>query len=270
MQRKIAQSALHRLDIQLKRKGIGRCIRRSPLEFELILTLQVFRFSWRSQIGETSRKKRNYRGFSILVSQVALDADCLRWSIVQHKLIPKTIGNRKKKRLCLRLRSGDKHHLRKSADRKAQISPVSGTNAFLICAFRSADFLRWCLSPERNLRHNLFFLFTIVFGINLIHFFDEKKDGADEIRSFFFRCFDPLSRHLTEVKRSRRVRIYEECELSRVEECNFLATKSVNSAPFHRGETKVQIFGKEKCKTLRQFQRFGKEKCKLLHQFQRY
>ena len=35
------------------------------------------------------------------------------------KLIPKTIGNRKK-RLCVRLRSGDKHHLRKSSDRKAQ------------------------------------------------------------------------------------------------------------------------------------------------------
>ena len=59
----------------------------------------------------------------------------------------------------MRLRSGDKHHLRKSADQKAQISPVSGTNAFLICAFRSADFLRWCLSPERNITHNLFFYF---------------------------------------------------------------------------------------------------------------
>ena len=53
----------------------------------------------------------------------------------------------------------------------------------------------------------------------------------------------------------------------------FLATESVNSAPFKtnkRGETKVQIFGKEKGKTLRQFQRFGKEKCKFLRQFQRY
>ena len=48
------------------------------------------------------------------------------------------------------------------------------------------------------------------------------------------------------------------------EDCNVLATESVSSAPFHEGETKVQIFGKEKCKTLRQFQRFGKEKCKLL------
>ena len=54
---------------------------------------------------------------------------------------------------------GDKHPLRKSADRKAQFSPVSGMNAFLICAFRSADFLRWCLSPQRNLRHNLFIYF---------------------------------------------------------------------------------------------------------------
>ena len=61
----------------------------------------------------------------------------------------------------MRLRSEDKHHLRKSADRKAQSNPVSGTNAFLICAFRSADFLTWCLSSERNLTHNLF----IVFGI---------------------------------------------------------------------------------------------------------
>ena len=89
----------------------------------------------------------------------------------------KTIGNRKK-RLCVRLRSGEKHHLRKSSDRKAQINPASGMNAYLICAFRSEDFLRWCLSPKRNLTHNLFFLFPIVFGINLIHFFDEKKDSV--------------------------------------------------------------------------------------------
>ena len=37
----------------------------------------------------------------------------------------------------MRLHSGDKHHLRKSANRKAQISLVSGTNAFLTCALRS-------------------------------------------------------------------------------------------------------------------------------------
>ena len=44
------------------------------------------------------------------------------------------------------LRLGDKHYLRKSADRKAEsrkafaIVPLTGRR--LICAFRSADFLR--------------------------------------------------------------------------------------------------------------------------------
>ena len=47
----------------------------------------------------------------------------------------------------------------------------------------------------------------------------------------------------------------------------FLATESVNSAPFKRGETKVQIFGKAKCKTLRQFQRFGKESANFFANF---
>ena len=36
---------------------------------------------------------------------------------------------------------------------------MSGPNAFLICAFRSADFLRWCLSPSTTSR-------TISFSIS--------------------------------------------------------------------------------------------------------
>ena len=55
----------------------------------------------------------------------------------------------------MRLRSGDKHYQRKSADRKAQIRKACVPLTGLICAFRSADFFRWCLSPERNLTHNL-------------------------------------------------------------------------------------------------------------------
>ena len=54
----------------------------------------------------------------------------------------------------MRLRSGEKHHLRKSADRKAQIRKAFVPLPGLICAFQPADFLRWCLSPERNLAHN--------------------------------------------------------------------------------------------------------------------
>ena len=76
------------------------------------------------------------------------------------KLIPKTIGNRK--RDCAwgcASRVGNKHHLRKSADRKAQIRKAFVPLTELICAFRSAGFLRWCLFPKRNLTHNLFFYF---------------------------------------------------------------------------------------------------------------
>ena len=67
--------------------------------------------------------------------------------------IPKTIGNRKK--MCVRLRSEDKHKLRKSAGRKEQIRKAFFPLTGLMCAFRSADFLRWCLSSERNVTHNL-------------------------------------------------------------------------------------------------------------------
>ena len=59
-------------------------------------------------------------------------------------------------------------HLKKSANRKAQTRKAFVSLTGLICAFRSADFLRWCLFPKRNLTHNLFFLFPIVFGINNI------------------------------------------------------------------------------------------------------
>ena len=65
----------------------------------------------------------------------------------------------------MRFRSGDKHHLRKSSDRKTQIRKAFIPLTGLICAFRSEDFLRWCLSPGCNLTHNLFFVIPIVFGI---------------------------------------------------------------------------------------------------------
>ena len=105
------------------------------------------------------------------------------------------------------------------------------------------------------------FLFPIVFDINLIHFFDEKKDGAAGNSIVCFGASIP-SRHLTEAKRIQRRRIVSKS-------ATFLATESVSSGPFRRNEgakilarkraklfanTKVQFFGKEKCKTHRQFQ----------------
>ena len=56
------------------------------------------------------------------------------------KLIPKTIGNRK--RDCAWGGLGDKPYLRKSTDRKAQIRKAFVQFSGLICALRSVDFLR--------------------------------------------------------------------------------------------------------------------------------
>ena len=148
----------------------------------------------------------------------------------------------------MRLRLGNKHHLRKPADRTAQISSVSGTNAFLICAFRSADFLRWCLFPKRNLTHNLFFYFqqflvliSFIFSI----FSARKKNGAAGNSIVCFAASIPCqTRHLT-VQRMRTVS----------KSATFLAMESVNSAPFKRGreELRCKFFGKEKRKSRRQY-----------------
>ena len=83
------------------------------------------------------------------------------------------------------------------------------------------------------------FLFPIVFGINLIHFFDEKKDGAAG-NSIVCFASNPCHAILT-VRILRRMRTVSKSG-------TFLATESVNSAPIKRGETKVQIFGKESAK----------------------
>ena len=89
--------------------------------------------------------------------------------------------------------------------------------------------------PQAQPHAQSLFLFPIVFGINLIHFFDffgEKEERCSRKFDRLLRCFDPLStRHLT-VRRMRTVS----------KSATFLATESVNSAPFKRGETEVQIF----------------------------
>ena len=146
----------------------------------------------------------------------------------------------------MRLRLGNKHHLRNLQIEKHKISSVSGTNAFLICAFRSADFLRWCLFPKRNLTHNLFFYFqyflVLIWFIFSI-FSTRKKNGAAGNSIVCFAASIPCqSRHLT-VRRIQTVS----------KSATFLAMESVNSAHFKRWKTEVQNFGKEKRKTLRQY-----------------
>ena len=65
-------------------------------------------------------------------------------------LIPKFIGNRKK--IVREVAGGGKPYLTKSTDHKAEIRKAFFEVSGLICAFRSADFLRSGLSPRATSR----------------------------------------------------------------------------------------------------------------------
>ena len=87
--------------------------------------------------------------------------------------------------------------------------------------------------PQAQPHAQSLFLFPIVFGINLIHFFDisTRKNGAAGNSIVCFAASIPCqSRRLT----ARRMRTVSKS-------ATFLATENVNSAPFKMGETEVQI-----------------------------
>ena len=109
----------------------------------------------------------------------------------------------------------------------------------LICRFSQVVFILRAQPHAQSL-----FLFPIVFGINLIQIFDEKKDGAAGNSIGCFGASIPC--HAISQKQN------EERELFRRAQ-RFFPTESVNLAPFKKGENKVQLFGKEKCKTHRQY-----------------
>ena len=87
--------------------------------------------------------------------------------------------------------------------------------------------------PQAQPHAQSLFLFPIVFSINLIHFFDisTRKNGAAGNSIVCFAASIPCQCPLT-VRRMRTVS----------KSATFLATESVNSAPFKRGETEVQFF----------------------------
>ena len=90
---------------------------------------------------------------------------------------------------------------------------------FSICRFSQVVFIHRSQPHAQSL-----FLFPIVFGINLIHFFDisTRKNGAAGNSIVCFAASIPCqSRHLT-VRRMRTVS----------KGATFFATESVNSAPF--------------------------------------
>ena len=85
------------------------------------------------------------------------------------------------------------------------------------------------------------FLFPIVFGINLIHFFDEKKDGAAGNLIVCFGASIPCHAILTEAKR-RIGHCFEECNVFGNKKCELSAIQEGRnlSATFWQG--KVQSF----------------------------
>ena len=100
--------------------------------------------------------------------------------------------------------------------------------------------------PERNLTHNLFFLFPIVFGINLIHFFDGKKDGAV---GNSIVCFGS-SIHVTPVERATTK------SANCLEECNVFDNGKCELSAIWEGRNWGAKFWKGKVQTHCQFQRY--------------
>ena len=76
--------------------------------------------------------------------------------------------------------------------------------------------------PRSQPHAQTLFLFPIVFGINLIHFFDEKKDGAAGNSIVCFGASIPCHAVWQNRRRLRTVS----------KSATYLATESVNSAPF--------------------------------------
>ena len=132
-------------------------------------------------------------------------------------LIPKTIGNRKRDCAwgCARGINTTWEICRSKSTNQEGMRSAHRTDLwFSICRFSQVVFI-----PRAQPHAQSLFLFPIVFGFNLIHFFRWEKGRCSRKFDRLFRCFNPLSRHLTEAKRRRRT-------VSK--SATFLATRSVN------------------------------------------
>ena len=109
------------------------------------------------------------------------------------------------------------------------------------------------------------FLFPIVFGINLIHFLDERKDGAAGNSIVCFGTSIPAPVTPFDRSETKNANCFEDRDVSGIVKletqrpskgeklrCKFLSRKSAKLF----ANTKVENFGKERCKLHRQFQRY--------------
>ena len=162
----------------------------------------------------------------------------------------------------MRLRLGNKHHLRNlQIEKHKSVRWAERTPSWFVL-FDLQIFSGGVYSPSATSR-TISFLFPIVFGINLIHFFDffdEKEERCSRKFDRLLCCFDPLS--ITPFDSAKNTNCFEKCnvfgngkcELSAFQKvrnwgAKFLARKSAKLF----ANTEVNIFGKEKCKTHRQF-----------------
>ena len=130
----------------------------------------------------------------------------------------------------MRLRLGNKHHLRNLQIEKAQISSVSGTNAFLILCFSICRFSQVVFIPQAQPHAQSLFLFPIVFGINLIHFFDffdEKEERCSRKFDRVLCCFDPLS--ITPFDSAKNTNCFEKCNVFGNGKCELSAFQKVRN-----------------------------------------
>ena len=162
------------------------------------------------------------------------------------QLIPKTIGNRKRDCAwgCARgLTPPEKICRSKSTNQSGERNERRPDLCFSICRFSQVVFI-----PRAQPHAQSLFPFPIVFGINLVHFFDEKKDGAAGNSKVCFGASIPC--HAIWQKRRRMRTVSKSATYLRATEGWTQRHSRAES------EKKVQIFGKEKCKTHHQFQRY--------------
>ena len=120
------------------------------------------------------------------------------------KLIPKTIGNRKRDQF---------------GERNERLPHL----CFSICRFSQVVFI-----PQAQPHAQSLFLFPIVFGINLIHSFDffrEKEKRCSRKFDHLLCCFDPLS--ITPFDSAKNA--------NRCEKCNVLGNGKCELSAFKEG-----------------------------------
>ena len=108
----------------------------------------LFLFSCRKQCHKLDSARKNGFGDPVLTTPNSAPYSAGTRLFLAPRPLEKSEINTKnswleiEKEIVREVARGDKPYLRKFTDCKAQISPLNWTNAFLICALRSVDFLR--------------------------------------------------------------------------------------------------------------------------------